>query len=245
MRHTAVIALLAALSPICAFAADSPSAKTQADAHGFTWSGFYAGVHAGADEQLTQPSFVGQTYVFQGASSTDPNEVISSANSGAFTGGVQAGYDRQFSRLVLGFQAFSDWTSNTGSGNYYNYEPTEVVTAKTNWAGLFSGRLGYALRPRSLVYFKSGVALRANQYTDADPTYPFSTSGSATSVGWVAGGGFEQAVKRHWSLFGEFDDSNFGTKNVTVSSSSAGGSKWFDTFQSSAYQVFGGINYRF
>jgi outer membrane immunogenic protein len=245
MKCISVVALLAALSPLCAFVADSPSAKAQAESHAFTWSGFYAGVHAGADEQLTQPGFPGQTYEYEGSSTSDPNELISSANSGAFMGGVQAGYDHQFSRFVVGVQASSDWTSNTGSGNYYIYEPTEIVTAKTNWAGLFTGRVGYAVRPRSLAYLKSGVALRANQYTDADATYSFSTSGSATGVGWVAGGGLEQAIKRHWSVFGEVDYSGFGTKNVTLSSSSDGGSEWFDSFQSSACQVLGGVNYRF
>jgi len=245
VKSISLVALLAALVPLCAFAADSPSTKAPSDTHRFSWSGFYAGVHAGADEQRTQPSFQGQTYTFQGSSSTDPNELISSANSGAFMGGVQAGYDRQISRVVVGFQVFSDWTSNTGSGNYYIYEPTEIVTRKTNWAGLLTGRVGYAVRPRTLAYLKSGVALRANQYTDNDPAYPFSTSGSATGAGWVAGGGLEQAIKPHWSVFGEFNYSGFGTKNVTVSSASTGGSKWFDTFQSSAYQVLGGVNYRF
>ena len=245
MKRIFVMALLAALSPICAFAGDTQPAKDQAHAHAFTWSGFYAGIHAGADEQLTQPVFPAQTYEFEGSSTSDPDELISSANSGAFLGGVQAGYDHQFSRIVVGIAVSSDWTSNTGAGNYYIYEPTEIVTAKTNWAALFTGRVGYAVRPRSLAYIKSGAALRANQYTDGDATYPFSTSGSATGVGWVAGGGFEQAIKPHWTVFGEADYAGFGTKNVTLSSTSDGGSSWYDSFQSSAFQVIGGVNFRF
>ena len=245
MKGISVLALLAAFSPLCAFAVDSQPAKAAKDAHKFTWSGFYAGAHAGADEQMTQPSFPAQTYVFQGTTSTLAAQLISSANSGAFTGGVQGGYDHQISRFVIGFGVSSDWTSNAGSGSYYVYEPTEIVTAKTNWAGQIAGRAGYAVRPRLLAYLKGGVALRANQYTDNDPSYPFSTSGKATGAGWLAGGGLEQAIKPHWSVFGEVNYSGFGTKNVTLSSSDAGGSKWYDSFQSSAYQAVGGINYRF
>ncbi|WP_176427221.1 MULTISPECIES: outer membrane beta-barrel protein [Rhodomicrobium] len=102
-----------------------------------TWTGFYAGVHAG--------STFGDTVEIDGEGDFDIDN--------AFVGGVQLGYNWQQGNVVYGLE---------GSIGLVNDE-TEAGFDQTDYLASIRGRLGYAF-DKSLVYGTAGVAFL--QYAD-------------------------------------------------------------------------------
>jgi outer membrane autotransporter protein len=116
-----------------------------------------------------------------------------------------------------------------------------------DWIATATVRLGYAWTPRSLVYLKAGGAFadeeasmtcnlgpknftsgfaRCNNPTGAllgNGTGATLNQASASNIraGWTAGIGTEFALTDHWSIKGEFDWLDFGTKALTMSDGTA------------------------
>ena len=156
--RASVAGLAAVLTiPIAATAADL-SVKFQpapiiSAPFSYTWTGFYLGGNLGgawANGSVTD-SLLGLS--------------VSTGHSG-FIGGGQAGFNYEFSNLVLGVEGDVDWTSlsATGSGVFVPGVGTLQASAKTNWVSTLAARFGVAF-DRVLVYGKAGGGWTGNTAT--------------------------------------------------------------------------------
>jgi outer membrane immunogenic protein len=134
-----------------------------------------------------------------------------------------------------------------------------------------TGRLGYAFGSigQGLIYGKGGMAWIANRHsftgsvtttfcaTPAPPNppappqcltstadvTPFDWTGRETSVGWTIGAGVEWAMWGNWTIKGEYDYLDFGTKTLTLNDQLLGPASV--SLRQRISQVKFGINYRF
>lgn len=167
----------------------------------FSWTGFYAGVHAGAtfgdnDAQIVSN---GQPFFHDG---TDAPFDLSATG---FEGGAQIGYNWQMDAFVFGVEAdfggmgASDSTGGIGTPTLWNGLGTDY-----DWLATVRGRVGYAW-DRVLVYGTAGLAI--SQFTDTyhfqktdDPGDTSDLSWGDTATGWTVGGGVEYSMTNHVSL---------------------------------------------
>lgn len=156
----------------------------------FTWTGFYIGGNAG--------------YAWGNSTASNPllpplTNTGSFPISGALAGG-QIGFNWQYEALVLGVESDIDWSGVKGSTS--NGLCTGVVcTTSDSWLGTARGRLGIAA-DHWLFYGTGGVAYGDIRFTDLPA--PLAVSGTATKIGWTAGGGIEYAFDRNWSIKAEY-----------------------------------------
>ena len=185
MKYTAIAAALL-LSSTGAFAADAivynEPAPVVADT--FSWTGGYIGLnagYAGGQNKLTTSA-----------------DVSAKDNASGFIGGVQAGYNWQFDRTIVGIE-----TDFQGSGLKSDAELTiggitRGAEAKINWFGTTRARLGYTPVDRFMVYATGGVAYGKVKASLGD----FSVSD--TRVGYTVGAGAEYAVTNNVTLKTEY-----------------------------------------
>jgi len=185
----------------------------------FSWSGFYVGAHGG--------------YGWGENKFTDDATGVSGKYepSGGF-GGLQIGYNRQFSPhwLIGGefdFSAGDLSDSGAFTGGTGRYKIDYFGTART--------RFGY-VQDRSLLYVTGGVAW---MHDKSNNTGAFVTATDQYSVGWVIGGGWEWAIDNRWSAKIEYLYASF---DKTKDFNSAGNRRTFDADLST---VKAGLNYRF
>jgi outer membrane immunogenic protein len=214
----------------------------------FSWTGCYAGAHAGAGWSRTNFS--------------DPNpgiiaplgQLVDVKSGAGLLGGGQIGCDYQFaSHWVAGLAGDFSWANIQGQTDdpFFGGKNTGsalTLHSRTDFFASTTGRIGYAW-DRYLVYAKGGVAWSHNNY-DANNFFcgifigGCYANASDTQIGWTAGGGIEWGFTPNWSVLAEYDHYGFGTKNLT----------FFDTVHGFTF-VFGvkqdidvvkvGINYRF
>jgi outer membrane immunogenic protein len=180
-------ALAADLTPKPVYKAPPPAPAP------FSWTGFYLGGNAGGvwthgsvTDTLTGASLIG-------------------SNSG-FIGGGQLGYNWQISNWVLGIEGEFDGTTldRTGSGVTVGASTIEG-SARTDWVAMLTGRVGWTVFDRSLIYVKGGGAWVENNATLTNLTTGSSISGSNTRDGWVVGAGWEWAFAPQWSVKFEYN----------------------------------------
>jgi outer membrane immunogenic protein len=137
---------------------------------------------------------------------------------------------------------------------------------KANVIATATGRMGYAVNFDSiagLFYLKGGAAFVKNDTSTFNGELSICgvfdsakgcTSGavgaavtfsapSSNQWGWTVGLGTEWAIFDHWSVFGEWDYMNFGTRNVTFADPNFGSSQF--TVKQQINELKLGINYRF
>jgi len=192
----------------------------------YNWTGFYIGGHLG------------------GAFSSDNNfSGLSTGNNsnGRFLGGVQAGYDYQFSpNFVLGVEGQYSWLS----GNVGAVFPGGLAyTNNQRGLGSITGRVGYTWGP-GLLYVKGGYAYSDNSESVTStvtgaPT-AFATNGDHSN-GWTAGVGVEYMFAPSWSAKAEYQYYNFGNATFT----SPAGLVSTGSFTTDDHTVTAGVNYRF
>lgn len=176
-----------------AFAADIPRRQPIADtvyvpaAPAGVWTGFYVGAHLGGAFGSNFRNDLG--YGLGGAS--------------GFLAGVQAGYDWQINRVVLGVAG--DLTYSTVSRRYIDLFPSDI-RAKQDWSGSLRARLGYAVQDNLLVYATGGLALGNVRVNEAI----FNTSQSRTLAGWTLGAGGEYKFTQNWSGLLEYRYTDLG-----------------------------------
>jgi outer membrane immunogenic protein len=209
------------------FAADMP-ARTytkapvyQAPQAIYNWTGFYIGGHVGA--------------AFPGSNSLDTSSV-------RFMGGLQGGFDYQFSNnWVIGAESQYSWLAGN-SGGGVAFPGGTVASANTDQIGSVTGRLGYAFGP-TLLYAKGGYAWRNNDNinvaTGGTPAI-FTTNGNRRD-GYTVGAGLEYMFTPNWSIKGEYQYYNFGSTTFTSGPAPVVGTR----FQNDEHTVKVGINYRF
>lgn len=165
----------------------------------FTWSGFYAGVHAGAGS-----SQVRWTYVPGGGTAHH-------GGSGAF-GGIQAGYNFQEGFWVFGAEGDIAYAGINGSTACPDAAWT--CQSRINWLGSARLRAGVAF-DRVLLYGTGGVGfgnVRIQTNNPASGTF----GQSRTQVGWTLGAGAEFAVTDAWSVKAEYVYYDLGRTTYTV-----------------------------
>jgi outer membrane immunogenic protein len=175
--------LVALLAPFVAYASDLapaqyPSAVLKAGAAPgvapFSWTGFYVGANAGygvgsGEVDSTKKAGVSwQAPVTQGA-----------------LGGIQAGYNFQYMRAVLGFETDFDLSGIDSKGG-----------SNMGWLSTVRGRAGFIVTPSLLLYGTGGLAIdQANMSGGTTDT---------VKAGWVAGAGAEYMLTRQWSVKAEY-----------------------------------------
>jgi len=174
----------------------------------YNWTGFYIGGHIGG--------------AFGGSNNVLAPGFITNNNDGRFMGGVQVGYDTQFSpNWVFGIEANYSFL-DTGS-NFAN-----------RGLGSVTGRLGYTWGP-ALLYVKGG-------YGWADSRFTNGFAGNGGRDGYTVGGGLEYLFTQNWSGKVEYQYYDFGTVNFI---SQAPLPLVTGSFRNDQHTIKVGLNYRF
>jgi outer membrane immunogenic protein len=185
----------------------------------YSWTGIYVGLNAGgawSDSEVSTSTVFSPTIAIAGAQSVKPN---------GFTGGGQIGYNWQASSAVLGIEADIEYFglkgSVTGGAVYPCCAPTAFAitqSVKTDWLATFRARLGYLVKPGTLIYVTGGSAVTNLQgtftFTDTFAAATESASFNTTKLGWTAGGGVEWTLWDGWSAKGEYLFVSFPTASV-------------------------------
>ena len=184
-----------------------------------TWTGFYVGGQAGygwgdGDAHFT-PRPLGQF--------TAGGQTTEDLEPQGFVGGGQVGYNYQWHCLVFGAEADfigstmddsnSDVKALVDEGRYSAHEDLD-------WSGTARLRVGFTPTCRLLLYSTGGLAYGHADYSANLDFRPFGGEHeypallSDTRVGWVAGGGAEYALTRHWSIRVEYLYRDLGDKTA-------------------------------
>jgi outer membrane immunogenic protein len=167
-----------------AFAADLPSRKTAPApvyVPVFTWTGFYAGLNAGAGWGASR------NVVISGPVST----VIGAGGNGHFVGGGQIGYNYQTGNWVFGAETDIQYVGTGSNVSWGNYNWWGHGGTNGGYFGTVRVRAGYAI-DRTLIYLTGGLAYGG---LNNNPL-----SGNSTSnAGWTIGAGVEYAFTNNWT----------------------------------------------
>jgi outer membrane immunogenic protein len=231
MRRFAIVAagLFSIVRFICPVsAADLPvkARSTAAAPAQFSWTGCFAGVHAGADVSY--------------------DKILSSGDfsSAGFIGGGQLGCDYQFASVwvvgVEGRAAWSNLMSNTAgsvtfpaTGIGRGFLPAITVPTQFALSNDFlasaTARVGHSFADRWLIFVRGGAAW-TREKADHAFTVPagaigrfrpagglaVDAGGTMTKTGWTAGTGVEWAFAPHWSASLEYNYYDFGDDAFTL-----------------------------
>jgi outer membrane immunogenic protein len=258
------------LSASSAFAGDLP-ARTPAyplPPPAYDWSGFYAGGNLGGawsyfDASTTTVSNPTPPNYFNPAS---PAAIAAAGAQGmtptGVTGGVQAGYNRQYGWLVVGGEVDVGYLGLKGSGSGDTaYSPGATggfavnSAVSTGWLVTARPRIGWAL-DNWLVYVTGGLAVgEVKGNFNFNDTNGATESGSlsSTKAGWTFGGGIEVGVQGPWTLRAEYLRVDLGSASVTSANLSAPvaggpsfpGNPFTHGVDTVASLVRLGLNYRF
>jgi outer membrane immunogenic protein len=205
------VAAVAMLGIGAASAADLPVKALPPAAPVFSWTGFYVGANIGAARADNSSQEIGPNYWFD-----PPPAPVYGASSTGVTGGIQAGYNWQFQRLVLGVEGDVNLASADATTTRVASFDKIVQTASLTGLATLRGRAGFAL-DNALIYLTAGVATGRvhDRVVDAlAPNIIFDTSGWRT--GWTAGGGVEFAVAKNWTVKAEALYVDFGNTSAPM-----------------------------
>jgi outer membrane autotransporter protein len=174
------------------------------------WTGFHVGVEAG--------------FAFSGEDATSAffgTPVTFSTNPSGFIGGLEAGYDYQFSpNWLVGAELELTWTTASGNFNFITTTPAGAVASgifdsNHHWYDTFTGRVGYLIDDWVL-YAKGGAAWINADYSVAVSGVPGGGSINDTRVGFDAGLGAEWMFGPGWSTKIEYDYLGFGNHGYAL-----------------------------
>lgn len=191
---------LARVALVCFMVAAAPAVAQEPAKN---WKGPYVGLHLGVGEhdvsgQYDMEDFeAGETFV-------DNGEGPFSLSSNDYLGGLQVGYNYQWSHLVLGVEGDFSYM-NARSFVRYGSDDDEL-TAKMNWLSTVRARVGFAYQ-NVLFYGTAGIAMIDASFS-ANDDYVANDPGDSGSVdlnktGLALGGGIEYALNSSWSIRGE------------------------------------------
>jgi len=182
------------------------------------WTGFYAGLNAGAGWNDDPVHFInGDPADFGPAilAGAVPSPLTPGARG--FVGGGQVGYNLQSGPVVYGIETDFQYADVNGTSTALKTTagfPTLVLTAenKLEWVGTLRPRAGITFGPALLVYVTGGLAYGEAESSASTTiigpngttcgTSPLCSIGSAsvTRAGWTAGFGAEYALSPSWSV---------------------------------------------
>jgi outer membrane immunogenic protein len=233
-------------------AADLPARPvyTKAPAYvvpSISWTGCYVGGNAGGGWTKVNVGGV----AFAGV----PNPFIDygGQNGSAVMGGGQVGCDYQFaSNWVVGIQGQGEFGTINSSNPVIGFPGITAQFGIKNIETL-TGRLGYAVAPAVLAYVRGGAAWTNANGAAIIPGGLTGESANFTATGYTIGAGLEWMFAPGWSVFGEYNYLDFGTKNVNFTSSGAGGGLFgapgaladTNAIRLAIQTAMVGVNYRF
>ncbi len=199
----------------------------------YDWTGLYFGGHIGGGWERTQSNDDSWNVINFATAVAIPTGGAANMNSTScsFLGGVQAGWNYQVGRLVLGSEIDWSWTSLSSQAVGGFAFPAaagtrggETFSSSDRWIGTATTRLGVA-KDNWLYYGKIGGAWTNANYTlgaiqQATATgATLATLGgtfSETRYGWTVGTGIEWAFAANWTAKLEYDYMNFGSSAVSI-----------------------------
>ncbi len=203
------------------------------------WTGPYVGLNAGVAFDHAKFTDVDQFFflVIGG-----PNNTFWQPTHADFAGGIHAGYNWQFSKYVLGFEADVDGVTGKHSAAIATGAPAGVTaTTKMDWMSTVRARAGFLINDITLLYATGGVAF--SRFSDAwgENGPPNLTLGSSYSrTGAVYGGGVERMFGAHWTARVEALHADFGTQNASVFN----GQTYRAKFEHDTTMVRGALSYK-
>jgi outer membrane autotransporter protein len=189
--------------------AKAPALKAPVMPAAYNWTGFHVGGSFGVMNGQTDYDFV---------------EFGLTANPrfAGPLGGVQAGYDWQTGKWVLGVEGSINGAHVHGA----KFCPPSIFftcESSVNWIGTATGRVGYALWDRTLVYARGGAAFGDGKISRECGQGPFAPPGvgcgqsdSRNRAGWTIGYGTEFALAHNWTVRAESNYFDFGTSRFTI-----------------------------
>jgi len=223
------------------------SAHTASPPH--DWSGFYLGLNVGGSwdtSRATTTAIPTGPLSFFGTCSECATTGNQNFHASQFTGGIQGGYNWQVGNLVTGIELDAEPFRNIGSittSRAFPVSPTNTQTVNStfNSQWLFTARPRLGLAADSFLFYGTGglAVTRLNatwSYTDDfnAPCDCESAEVSSTRVGWILGGGIEDALPGNWLIGLEYLHTDFGTIFATSNNLMVpGGVHWTDTFNHS------------
>jgi outer membrane immunogenic protein len=208
----------------------------------FSWTGFYFGGNLGAAWAAGNV-----TESLNGLGFGVPT------NNPVFVGGGQAGFNYQFSNLVVGVEGTFDAASNrnnTGSGIAVPNVGIVQVSANNKWISTVAARFGVA-SDRWLVYGKAGWGWVGNNnltITNLNTGASITGGSSSTNGGWLVGAGLEWAFAYNWTTKLEYDFIGLGSQSFTVPAGApflVGDTFTIGSNNRSVQMITVGVNYKF
>ncbi|WP_018184109.1 outer membrane protein [Kaistia granuli] len=204
IRQALGIAVATVLGTTAAHAADlTVVEETVVVAPAFSWTGFYAGVHAG--------------YGWADLDTFYSENLGVGGRPDGFFGGGQVGYNYQLSNnVVLGIEADAAFADLKDDGKQGDSDFAFGTDAKISALGTVRGRAGYAI-DRVLPYVTGGFAwanARTGVTVGGDAIPNFSFTDSKVFTGWTVGAGLEYAVTSNISAKLEYLYADLGSKDL-------------------------------
>ncbi len=194
------------------------------------WAGLYFGATAGGhwskDDITTTTSIA--NYGAAGAATLDALSPVSITAKGAIAG-VQAGYNFQFGRVVVGIE--TDLNLLAGTNTRTLVVPGLARATPVALSNSPQGSVLVTVRPRLgitfdavLAYVTGGLAFETVKSTDSVLVNAIETTNDSTlHTGWTFGGGLEYALPKGWLLKAEYLYVSVGIFDVTVGCVSGAG----------------------
>ena len=230
-------ALIALVGPAIAADMRGPVYKAPPVVPAWSWTGCFAGGHAGS--LWTRQSWTNFTPGgdFFGA-------WLGGHQANSWLGGVQAGCDYQFSGgFVIGIQGDYAWTDAPGSHDSTR-EIGVAYHSKANSLASVTGRVGYAW-DRFLGYVRGGGAWQRNDYSASTIILGTVYAGTETRSGWTVGVGGEYAFTNVLSGFVEYSYYDYGSGRVPLTPLLAGLRPGLVDVKETTSVVRAGLNIRF
>jgi outer membrane immunogenic protein len=213
---------------VCSFSLVAFAVPVAADAQEASrnWTGFYAGLHAGAGAtdasntpvtaESANPNIV---QFFDG--SFFPRPEASLGDGEGFVGGGQAGYNTRFGGLVVGLEgdlSYADLESSSSRSNFefgsgFGFGPiTTKLDQQIDWLATLRGRIGFVPTENLLIYGTAGVVLASVDTSltyDNESRFIFSAGLVGSTVvclpNRVCFSGSEDDTRTGWTVGGGFE----------------------------------------
>jgi outer membrane immunogenic protein len=202
----------------------------------WSWTGCYAGGHAGAlwtDERWTNRT-----------PGTLFGQPLGEHHVSGATAGAQAGCDYQFAGgWVTGVQGDYAWTGAEGSQASAREVGVDYHNTVHSLASI-TGRVGFT-RDRFLGYVKGGGAWERDRYFASTFLTGTAYTALSTRSGWTVGVGGEYAFTNFLSGFVEYSYYDFGTRQIGLTPLLAGLPPAFADIKDTRSVVRAGFNVRF
>ena len=211
-----------------------------------SWTGCYIGGNIGGGWDR----FSAGEVAFAGVPT--PFVPYGSNNGSSVVGGGQIGCDYQFaSNWVVGIQGQAEF-GTINSSNAVVAFPGITAQFKVKNIETLTGRVGYMVTPAVLAYVKGGAAWASASGAAVIPNGLIGESANFTMTGYTVGGGLEWMFAPGWSVFGEYNYMDFGTKNVNFPSTglvvgfgATGALADTNAIKLTTQTVIVGVNYKF